>query len=126
MDDDDDIHGCRAVMASIERRWAVADQQIFIAAVVLNPFYQCAPFASHPFLNNAGIHTLLRHLWIRFYTSEPPDDFYSELTEYLTPSGRYINLASHCFRARSEAERKVCLLFKYTINGVSYFAGHPT
>jgi hypothetical protein len=94
-------------MDSLEKRWKVADQEIFIAAVVLNPFYQCAPFAAHPFLNNAGIHTLMRHLWIRFYSAEPAPVFFSELDDYLNHVGLYMNLPTHCQRSMIEAERKV-------------------
>jgi hypothetical protein len=105
--DEDDLVRCLAIIESIEQRWIVADQEIFIAAVVLNPFYQCTPFAAHPFLNNAGIHTLLCHLWIRFYTTEPPADFFSELNEYLNRTGRYANFTAHCNRSLLEAEHKV-------------------
>ncbi|KAH9988278.1 hypothetical protein BJV74DRAFT_796328 [Russula compacta] len=37
--DPDDAVGCQAIINSIEQWWAKADQDIFIAAVILNPFY---------------------------------------------------------------------------------------
>ena len=40
MADPEDAMGCAAIMDSIEARWATADQEIFIAAVILNPFYK--------------------------------------------------------------------------------------
>jgi hypothetical protein len=41
MTDPDDVKGCTAtIIKSIEAHWATANQEIFIAAVVLNPFYQ--------------------------------------------------------------------------------------
>lgn len=107
MTEPDDREGCCAIVRSLERRWAVADQEIFIAAVILNPFYQCVPFTALPFLNNAGIHTLFHHLWRRFYGAEPPQDFHPEVTEYLTHRGRYANLKSHCDRVQEEASRSV-------------------
>ena len=51
---DEDLDAAAAIMESIKRHWAVADQQIFIAAVIVNPFYQGQPFAQLYFLNNAG------------------------------------------------------------------------
>jgi len=110
MSDVDDLTGARSIMESIERRWAVADQQVFIAAVILNPFYQTKPFAPLAFLNNAGIEALLAHLWRQFYCAEPPDEFYAELREYLTHEGRYTNLIPHCARAHVEANRRVSSL----------------
>jgi len=97
-------------MESLEQRWAVADQQIFIAAVVINPFYQGRPFAQLHFLNNAGIHSLLGYLFTHFYQAQAPQEFHTELTEYLNHTGRYVSLASHCGRVRDEAQAKVDML----------------
>jgi hypothetical protein len=78
--DEEDLDAANAIMESLERRWAVTDQQIFIASVILNPFYQGRPFAQLYFLNNAGIHALLGHLWSHFFNTEPSQDFHTELT----------------------------------------------
>jgi hAT family C-terminal dimerisation region len=111
MTDKEDLDAENAIMESLERRWAVADQQIFISSVILNPFYQGRPFTRLYFLNNAGIHSLLGHLWSHFFKTEPSQDFHTELTEYLTHTGRYANLASHCARAGHEAHTMVHCLF---------------
>jgi hypothetical protein len=76
MKDPEDSVGCEAIIKGIEQRWAKADQEIFIAAVVLNPFYQTTPFSALPFLNNAGIHALFHRLWVQFYGAEPPAEFH--------------------------------------------------
>jgi hypothetical protein len=60
----EDVEGCTAIIESIEACWATADQEIFIAAVVLNPFYQSMLFAPLQFLTNAGIQSMLGH-WSR-------------------------------------------------------------
>ena len=109
--DDKDLDAAAAIMESLERRWAVADQQIFIAAVIVNPFYQGRPFAQLYFLNNTGIHTLLSHLWTHFYQTMAPQEFLTKLTEYLTHSGCYVSLRLHCSRASAEAQAKVCNLY---------------
>jgi hypothetical protein len=108
MTDEEDLDTANAIMESLERRWAVADQQIFIASIILNLFYQGRPFAQLYFLNNVGIHALLGHLWSRFFKTEPLQDFHIELTKYQTHSGCYANLGSHCARASHEAHTKAC------------------
>jgi hypothetical protein len=107
MTDPDDLVGCAAVIASIERRWAKADQEIFIAAIILNPFYQSAPLAPLPFLNNAGISALLRRLWQRFYVNPPPADFFIHLNDYLRGTGFFKNLQAQCQIKLVQADREV-------------------
>jgi hypothetical protein len=38
MTDEEDLDAANAIMESLERRWAVADQQIFIASIILTLF----------------------------------------------------------------------------------------
>ena len=38
--------GCTAILNSIEKRWAKSDQDIFIAAIILNPFVKTAAFSA--------------------------------------------------------------------------------
>lgn len=107
MTDPEDHQGCQAIMASLEKRWAVSDQELFIASIIINPFYRSKPFARLYVLNNASIQTLLCHLWSRFFKTPIPDDFYTELEEYLTSTSRYTNLDSHCQISASQAMLKV-------------------
>ena len=39
-----DERACNAILESLERCWAKADQDVFIAAVILNPLHKIAPF----------------------------------------------------------------------------------
>ena len=51
----EDHVGCMAILNSLEKRWFVADQNVFIATVIVNPFYQTTPFAPHSrFINHWG------------------------------------------------------------------------
>lgn len=115
-DDPDDTGACKSIIESIEKRWASTDQEIFIAAIILNPFYRNTTFAPLNFLNNAGIRALLGHLWTRFYRTQPPDDFYTQVGDYLNQRGMFENLKTEVAVARVEAERKVCLESPYTNN----------
>ena len=111
MDDHEDQVGRDSILASIERRWAKTDQEIFIAAVILNPFYQSTPFACLSFLTNAGIHAMLERLWIRFEGStshEPvPPEFHNQVSQYLARSGHFEGLQKQCEIAQLSAEREV-------------------
>lgn len=107
MTDQEDAEGCMAIIESIEARWATADQEIFIAAVVLNPFYQSTPFAPLQFLTNAGIHSMLERLWRRFYEKDPPPEFHPQITDYLRGTGQFCDLTSSCGIAEVAANREV-------------------
>lgn len=99
-----------AITLSIEKRWKKADQELFIAAVILNPFFRTTPFAPLPFLNNAGVHALLGGLWTRFYSQSPPPEFHGQLTEYLGGTGFFRNLHMQCGIVKVAADRAVCYL----------------
>jgi hypothetical protein len=107
MVDPEDIAGCTAIMDSIEARWATADQEIFIAAVILNPFYQGSPFAPLQFLTNAGIHAILTRLWEHFFRTTPPPEFHEQITGYLRGTGLFADLKSACSIAQVAANREV-------------------
>jgi hypothetical protein len=71
-----DIPGSDAIIDSIKKRWVKADQDIFIAAVLLNPFIKNMPFSSQVrLLTRAGILGLMKHLYKCFFAhteSSPP------------------------------------------------------
>ena len=105
-----DHQGAQVIMNSIEKCWAAADQEIFIAAVILNPFYQNSPFAPLHFLNNAGIHALLNGLWSHFYNEDPPAPFSQQIAEYLQQTGLFTNLNSSIQIHLSANSQEICLL----------------
>jgi hypothetical protein len=105
--DVDDVVGCNAIIESLEARWATADQEIFIAAVILNPFYQSTPFSALQFLTNVGIYSMLSRLWERFYQTSPPPEFHSQVTDYLHGTGLFIDLKSACGIAQVITSREV-------------------
>ena len=92
MTDPEDLARCNTIISSIERHWAKADQEIFIAAVILNLFFRTVPFATLSFLNNTGIHSLLLRFWHRFYGQEPPNSFHEHINDFLKGSGLFDNL----------------------------------
>ena len=78
----EDERACNAILESLERRWAKADQDVFVAAVILNPLHKIAPFAKSVSFSAAGIYTLLSRLWTRFYKEQPPSSLFAEMRDY--------------------------------------------
>ena len=109
MTDLDDHQGAQVIMNSIEKCWAAADQEIFITAVILNPFYHNSPFAPLHFLNNAGIHALLNCLWRCFYNEDPLAALSQQIAEYLQQTGLFANLDSSIQIHLNANFREVCL-----------------
>lgn len=109
MKDAEDIPGRDAIINSIEKRWAKTDQDVFIAAVLLNPFYRSEPFGMK--LNNAEALRIIIKLWQRFNktTESPPNNFLDQLRNYLTRSGDFESLQITCQMEKLRAEKEVSL-----------------
>lgn len=105
----EDVVGCTAILESLEKRWLAADQDVFVAAVIVNPFFRATPFAPGPRFSTAHIKSLLASLYFRFFQSQPPSTFYTELQEYLIGSGQYRGLESMCNVQISNSRNEVCL-----------------
>ena len=106
----EDHVGCMAILNSLEKCWFVADQNVFIATVIVNPFYQTTPFAPHSHFINARIKSLLGSLYSRFFKAHPPNKFYTELHDFLMGSGHYSELKVTCARHIYSLNHEVCLL----------------
>lgn len=85
----DDIAVCNAILNSLEMRWANADQDVFIAAVLLNPVHKAAPFVKSAKFTAAAIYSLFSRLWTCFYNESIPATFFQELADYFEESGQY-------------------------------------
>ncbi len=68
-EDSANIPGCTAILDSIEKLWAKADQDVFVATVLLNPFVKATTFSPWvPFLSRAGVLGLMKHLYRHFFS----------------------------------------------------------
>lgn len=104
----EDAEGCNAIMASIEKRWAKADQEIFICSLILNPFIQTKAFGPLEFLTNAGIQGMIGKLWKRVFKSDTsPDELHLQLREYLDHTGMFKTLEHECLIEANQSERQV-------------------
>jgi len=117
MKDPEDLVGCQAIIDSLERRWSKADQEIFIAAVILNPIYQTSPFALIPQFRTAEIIAMMTRLWKRFFQAVPPDPFALDLMDFLGKRDNYSSLNVICNVEKNRAEQLVCdfIISKLTV-----------
>ncbi|KAL4078575.1 hypothetical protein V8B97DRAFT_2020987 [Scleroderma yunnanense] len=77
------------IMDSLERCWSKSEQEVFIAAVILNPVYKTRPFARICKFTYASIYLLLVKLWKHFYSMDPPIELQQEMMDYLQGLGDY-------------------------------------
>ena len=107
----EDVAACNAILDSLEKQWAKADQDVFIAAVILNPLHKVAPFTKIISFSSAGIYTLLSRLWTRFYHEQPPSGLLAEMRDYFDNKGRYEFMAAWIPGLRQQAQQDVGIIF---------------
>ncbi len=73
-----------AVLKSLEKRWAKADQDVFIAATICNPFSMAGPFVlDENYFSYSAVGRLMKRLWTRFFPGEDPHTLYNDTKAYL-------------------------------------------
>jgi hypothetical protein len=76
------------VLASLEKRWANADQDIFILSLILNPYVRMDAFhPNSPFRTMRGIWPIFKAAYLRMYDVEPDLDCRTALNQYLQRLG---------------------------------------
>ncbi|KAI0069449.1 hypothetical protein K474DRAFT_1182193 [Panus rudis PR-1116 ss-1] len=87
-----------AVTETIDDRWMKADQDVFIAAIILHPDYMTKPFRKDPsagiFFSPVNVYTLMARLYHRFFREPPPRSLLDEVRDYLEHRGRYSGFAA--------------------------------
>ncbi|KDQ14399.1 hypothetical protein BOTBODRAFT_90844, partial [Botryobasidium botryosum FD-172 SS1] len=96
-----------AVLLSIEKRWSKSDQDVFIAALVLNPTIKAGPLKHSSKFNSAEIYALFVRLWVRFFREPQPDSLYRDTMNYLSGSGIYKSMAVNVTGVRGESIKMV-------------------
>lgn len=111
MTDAEDLVGCIAILKSLEKHWLAADQDVFIATVIVNPFFRTTPFAPSLHFIITHIKSLPASLYLRFFNLQAPDAFYTELHDFLMGSGQYSVIEVTCARHLRTAMHTVCWVF---------------
>jgi hypothetical protein len=70
------------VLASLEKRWAAADQDPFIAAIVLNPFLRGDFLGRHIGLTPIGLCNMLKRLQSRVFRLDSDASFHAAFMDY--------------------------------------------
>jgi len=78
-----DAVACQAILQSIEAQWAKCDQEVFVAAVLVNPFFTMSAFWPLQCFNKAEIQLLFTRLYCRFYGVEPLHTFIEDGYDFL-------------------------------------------
>ena len=126
---DGDDHAATSILSSLEKCWMAADQDVFIATMIVNPFFHTEPFSLHSRFVVAGVIELLGCLYTRFFQEEPPYSFSAELHDYLMADGQYTKLRATCIRHKLATQEQgsfhvhVSTLQMYSNNLAGYAIG---
>jgi hypothetical protein len=110
MTDENDKELVDKVKMSLEARWKKADQDVFIACIILVPWIQLKPFNTlheSGIFNFSSIFQLFARLWERFYNEKPPEILYNNVREYIEKKGRFASIDAIIPGLRADAELEV-------------------
>ncbi|KAG2359137.1 hypothetical protein BDR07DRAFT_1361392 [Suillus spraguei] len=115
----------QAIIDSLKKCWSKCDQDVFLAAVILNPLYRIKHFTRIRKFNNARIMTLLVKLWDQLFPNTPSDESQTELLEYLEGHRDYgVEFTNWVDLVRSSAETEAYPLKMY--EGICFQDTEPT
>lgn len=98
-----------AVLTSLELRWKRADQEVFILAVLFNPFVRNSGFSDASLPLSALVQMCMR-AYERFFRQEPSMELWDACHRYIKREGRYSDSNLSLDFHRRYAASKVCLL----------------
>lgn len=126
--DESDLVARNAVLESAEHCWAQVDQEVFIAAVIIDPLYKDKPFSNIPLTTRAGLMSLFSRLWTRFYGGTPPLKLFTDLDNYLKSSPKFqpLNIYTQILVSHAN-DQVICLLELYSsISNLFLPTGHTS
>jgi hypothetical protein len=94
---------------SLEKRWAKADQDVFILAVFFNPYIRAHLFNTSIIqLTRAGVYGIVRRVWCRLFRAEEPHyELHSACTDYYNSEAEFANTAMHLDVLEKQAAAQV-------------------
>lgn len=89
-----DSIGINAIITSINKRWKKADQEFFVACLLVNPLYPMSIYNSrNPFFIISSLRAFLCKLYCRlFRVNAAPVEFQDDVLNYLRREGKFANL----------------------------------
>lgn len=91
------------VCNSINKQWLSSDQDIFLAAIILNLTHKTRPFAKSSWFSHGQVIILLLRLWTRFFRQAAPANFIHDVPNYLLERGPYASIPDLMDLARKSA-----------------------
>jgi hypothetical protein len=77
-----------AIISSLEKRWAKADQEVFIVAVFLNPYIRRRCF-SRAALTEAELYNMVAHIFERIFGQKADIGLLKAFTDYSKGQGEF-------------------------------------
>lgn len=95
------------ILGSLEKRWAAADQDIFILAVFFNPYVRQPPFSTS-ILTHAQLFNIAKRTYTRFNQSEPDLDFLKAFVSYYNNEDDYSKDRMELEMLKQAFDKEVC------------------
>jgi hypothetical protein len=96
------------VLASLEKRWANADQDIFLLSLILNPYVRTDAFhPNSPFRTMNGVWPIFKAAYLRMYNVEPDLECRAALSQYLRRLGDWTDEGMSLMEHEKLAEKAV-------------------
>lgn len=109
------------ILGSLEKRWAAADQDIFILAIFLNPYIRRCCFSTAA-LSHADIYDMAEHVYRRVFEEDPGLDFLRAFMDYYNEEGEYSYDRMKLNMLKAKFDTEVCdFAFAYSCQGVFNF-----
>lgn len=103
----------QGICASIEKRWAASDQDVFILCTFWNPYVHADAFKRSMEFLPAGMFSLVLQVWCHVFKQapdcEPPLGLRQATLDYYNCQEEYLDLSMHLKLAEAEAHEKVQL-----------------
>jgi hypothetical protein len=98
------------IQASLDKRWAKADQDVFILTVFLNPYIRAGLFnTSISLFTLAGIYRIMRRVWVHFFREEPQYKLHVACMDYYHGELEFADEAMHLEVLEKQAKAQVCV-----------------
>jgi len=94
------------VVRSVEKRWAKVDQDIYIAAVFLNPFIRARIFLPSA-LTNSALLAIVERVYERILRTTSNMDFMAAFLDYKDEKGEFTKDAMHLQKMADLSEKEV-------------------
>jgi hypothetical protein len=95
------------IQGSLEKRWAKADQDVFILAVFLNPYIRRRAF-SRVALTHAKIYEIAARLLTRIFNQQPDLDFLKAFEDYFSDTANFSSQSMALDMMKKLYDDRVC------------------